>query len=144
MRIWETDMNAEDGLLGRRNDVLGMTLIDRAATERPEGTWVTFRHFTNDHPRRAGSAVAIRALVRTRRSEVAAAPAVALEASCASDPAAPQTLCEPYDEPLPATPRITRTETPSPPRFPATLFRVGATLERVTARLGLHRRIPTE
>jgi hypothetical protein len=146
MRIFETDSDSEDGFLGRRNDVLGMSLIDRAATEGPDGTWVTFHHFTNGHPRRAEPGVTIRALVRTRRGAASrwrhangskgAAPRLAsrvarLEASCASDPDAPSSLCAPYEAPLEAPPPSTpRAKVRAPPLFPAALIRSAAELER--------------
>jgi hypothetical protein len=133
MRIFETDSHAEDGFLGRRNDVLGMTVVDRAATTRPEGVWVTFHPFTNDHPRRVRPEVAIRALVRTGRgapSERHASRSEILARSCADDPSAPAAVCAPFAEPLPERPTVTRTATPRPPIFPASLFRSAEALER--------------
>jgi hypothetical protein len=132
MRIFETDSDSEDGFLGRRNDVLGMTVIDRAATERPEGAWVTFHHYTNAHPRRAQAGLTIRALVRTRRRGISRrwASRGFIEASCGGDPGAPSSLCAPYDAPLPAEPVVTRTKRATPPLFPATLIRSAAALER--------------
>ncbi|MDD9932196.1 MAG: hypothetical protein OXT09_01255 [Myxococcales bacterium] len=64
LRIWESD-GTEDGFLGRRNDVLGMEYVDRAATERPCGVWVPFHRYRNSHPRRRTSHVAVWMLLRT-------------------------------------------------------------------------------
>lgn len=121
MRIFETDSHAEDGFLGRRNDVMGMARIDRAATERPEGAWVTFRALTNDHPRVLRGDVAIRALVRTRPARDDAPVASVITRACALvDGSAPAPICAPHD----GASRATAAATPEPVRattFPATL-----------------------
>ena len=48
MRLWESDPG---GRFGRRDDVLGLERIDRAATEAPGGVWVEFHRYTSDDPR---------------------------------------------------------------------------------------------
>jgi hypothetical protein len=64
MRVWESDSRSEDGSWGRRNDVLGMELIDRASTTQG-AKWVTFYKYTNDHPRARTNQVALRIRVKT-------------------------------------------------------------------------------
>jgi hypothetical protein len=54
LRVWESD-GSEDGSWGRRNDVLGMERVSKAATVN--GTWIPLHKYTNDHPRRRTSAV---------------------------------------------------------------------------------------
>lgn len=139
MRIYETDSHAEDGFLGRRNDILGMARVDRAASERPEGVWVTFRALTNDHPRRAGSTVAARALVRTRREGEREPTPVAIARACEAQPGpAPASLCAPFeasgDAGLPAA------GAPSEPEsavYPATLLPTYRRVKQLVAdRLG--------
>ena len=73
LRIWESD-GSEDGFLGRRNDVLGMEYIRRKDTESPCGLWVPFHTYTNDHPRRRSSEIALWLLLRTRPSEPSGMP----------------------------------------------------------------------
>jgi len=57
LRIWESD-GCEDGYnckfpnWKRRNEVLGMELVSRAKTLRPEGQWLNLYKYTQDHPRR--------------------------------------------------------------------------------------------
>lgn len=66
LRVWESDSQSEDGnWLGRRNDVLGMELVDRAATEAANGVWVDLHRYTNSHPRRRTGKVAIQMLLKT-------------------------------------------------------------------------------
>lgn len=64
LRVWESDSQSEDGNWGRRNDVMGMELIDRAATEA-EAIWVDLHKYTNGHPRFRTEEVAMRLLVQT-------------------------------------------------------------------------------
>ncbi len=65
LRVWESDSMSEDGnWLGRRNDVLGMERISRSRTEASE-VWVPFHKYTNDHPRRRTTTVALWMLLRT-------------------------------------------------------------------------------
>ena len=64
LRVWESD-GAEDGFLGRRNDVLGMEHIRRGDTEQPCGLWVPFHRYTNGHPRRRTTDPAMWMLLRT-------------------------------------------------------------------------------
>jgi hypothetical protein len=64
LRVWESDSQSEDGSWGRRNDVMGMELIDRAATEAG-AVWVDFHKYTNDHPRIRTNEVAMQLLVLT-------------------------------------------------------------------------------
>lgn len=64
MRVWESDSQSEDGSWGRRNDVLGMELIDRALTAQGP-RWVDFHAYTNDHPRVRTQRVALRMLLQT-------------------------------------------------------------------------------
>ena len=66
LRFWESDGYSDDGSwLGQRNDVLGMALVDRKSTERPDGLWVNLYKYTNDHPRRRTSQLAGTALLKT-------------------------------------------------------------------------------
>jgi hypothetical protein len=128
MRIYETDSHAEDGFLGRRNDVMGMARIDRAASERPEGVWVTFHSLTNDHPRRTREAVAVRALVRTRGPEEPESAATVLARACAGGGAgavarrAPASLCAPFERAPVLTARDPAPRQAEPAVFPATLL----------------------
>lgn len=62
MRIWESDPGAR---AGRRHDVLGAELIDRAATEAPGGAWIEFHKYTGDSPRRPTDDVTFRLRLRT-------------------------------------------------------------------------------
>ncbi len=66
LRVFESDFRSDDGMLGRRNDVLGMQVVHRAATESPCGTWIELHRLTNDHPRKRTDRVTVRLLVRTR------------------------------------------------------------------------------
>lgn len=61
-RIWESD-GSEDGRWGRRNDVLGMELVNRADTL--QGTWIPLHAYTNHHPRRRTSRITGWLLVKT-------------------------------------------------------------------------------
>lgn len=67
VRLRESDPGGR--WLGRRDDVLGVERIDRAATELPEGTWVDFHRYTNDHPRLPTPDVAFRLHVKTLPAE---------------------------------------------------------------------------
>ncbi|MBC7173714.1 MAG: hypothetical protein H5U40_14840 [Polyangiaceae bacterium] len=128
MRIYETDSHAEDGFIGRRNDVMGMVVIDRAASERPEGVWITFHTFTNDHPRRAREEVAIRALVRTRTATTEQEPIAAILArACTVD--GPPSLCAPWEGGTPTAPHE-NVVVEAPSLFPATLAPTFASLAR--------------
>jgi hypothetical protein len=65
MRVWESDSLSEDGnFWGRRNDVLGMELIDRASTAQA-AQWIEFHKYTNDHPRARTDEVALRIRLQT-------------------------------------------------------------------------------
>lgn len=65
MRVWESDSMSEDGnFWGRRNDVLGMELIDRASTSQG-AQWVEFHKYTNEHPRVRTDQVALRIRLQT-------------------------------------------------------------------------------
>lgn len=61
-RIWESD-GSEDGRWGRRNDVIGMELVNRADTL--QGQWLPLHAYTNGHPRRRTSRVKGWLLVKT-------------------------------------------------------------------------------
>ena len=61
-RIWESD-GSEDGSWGRRNDVLGMELVNRADTLH--GKWIPLHAYTNHHPRRRTSRITGWLLVKT-------------------------------------------------------------------------------
>ena len=65
LRVYESDSDRDDGGWGRRNDVLGMEFVDRAATEDPEGIWIPFHDYTNDHPRRRTGEVGMWMLLKT-------------------------------------------------------------------------------
>lgn len=65
LRLWESDSMSEDGdFWGRRNDVLGMELVDRAETEKA-AVWVPFHAYTNEHPRRRTERIAVWMLLKT-------------------------------------------------------------------------------
>jgi hypothetical protein len=68
LRIWESDAS-EDGMLGRRNDVLGMEYIRRQDTENECGTWIPFHRYTGGHPRKRTARPALWLLVRTRPAQ---------------------------------------------------------------------------
>jgi hypothetical protein len=65
LRVWESDGH-EYGWFGRRNDVLGMELVQRSLTETPCGVWVPFHRYTSTHPRRRTTEPALYLLLRTR------------------------------------------------------------------------------
>jgi hypothetical protein len=65
LRVWESDGH-DDGWFGRRNDVLGMELVERSQTETPCGVWVPFHRYTSTHPRRRTTEPALYLLLRTR------------------------------------------------------------------------------
>jgi len=61
-RVWESD-GSEDGRWGRRNDVLGMELVNRADTL--QGKWIPLHAYTNEHPRRRTSRITGWLLLKT-------------------------------------------------------------------------------
>lgn len=80
LRVWESDGfggadGSDDGSWGRRNDVIGMVRIERAATTtKPlridyhtvnNGVWFPLYSYTNDHPRTKTSNLAAWVKVRT-------------------------------------------------------------------------------
>jgi hypothetical protein len=62
MRLWESDPGS---FLGRRDDVLGLERVDRAATETAEGLWMDFHAYDSGVPRQPTQDVAFRLRLKT-------------------------------------------------------------------------------